>query len=170
MKTTNIYYIVDASVKTRGETANRIKQNIAKVARALQFLPYKTKLHIIGYKDKAFFIHPFNAYLAQGNPDFGAGLKMLENVMNYGNKYPMSKTRSVFIWHTAGNVLEGWQMPLERLFHKKEFAFGLRYVVYYGNPDKYAKQAYYRFAEAPNKILRHFSNSRLTSLVRTLQR
>ncbi|MBQ8885197.1 MAG: VWA domain-containing protein, partial [Clostridia bacterium] len=63
MKTTNIYYIVDCSVKTRGDTANRIKQNITKVARALKFCPCKTKLHIIGYNDKAFFIHPFNAYL-----------------------------------------------------------------------------------------------------------
>ena len=169
MKTTNIYYIVDCSVKTRGDTANRIKQNITKVARALQFCPYKTKLHIIGYRDKAFFVHPFNAYLSHGNPDFGEGLKMLENVMNYGNKYPTAKTRSVFIWHTADNVLEGWQTPLERLFRKKEFAFGLRYVVYYGNPDKYTKQAYYRFAEAPDKILRHFSEGRLCSLVRTLQ-
>ena len=78
---------------------------------------------------------------------------MLENVMNYGNKYPTAKTRSVFIWHTADNVLEGWQSPLERLFRKKEFAFGLRYVVSYGNPDKYTKQAYYRFAETPDKIL-----------------
>ena len=67
------------------------------------------------------------------------------------------------------NVLEGWQSLLERLFNKKEFAFGLRYVVYYGNPDKYTKQAYYRFAEAPDKILRHFSEGRLCSLVRTIQ-
>ena len=74
------------------------------------------------------------------------------------------------VWHTADNVLEGWQAHLERLFHKKEFAFGLRYVVYYGNPDKYTKQAYYRFAEAPDKILRHFSEGRLCSLVRTIQR
>ena len=168
MKTTNIYYIIDTSVKTRGIVANRIKQNITKVARALEFCPYKTKLHIIGYSDKAFFVHPFNAYLPHGNPDFGEGLKMLENVMNYGNKYPTAKTRSVFIWHTADNVLEGWQSPLERLFHKKEFAFGLRYVVYYGNPDKYTKQAYYRFAEAPDKILRHFSEGRLCSLIRTI--
>ena len=102
MKTTNIYYIVDGSVKTRGETANRIKQNITKVARALEFCPYKTKLHIIGYNDKAFFIHPFNAYLP------------------------------------------------------------------HGNPDRYTKQAYYRFAEAPDKILRHFSEGRLCSLIRNI--
>jgi hypothetical protein len=121
MKTTNIYYIVDASIKTRGDTANRIKQNITKVARALQFCPYKTKLHIIGYRDKAFFIHPFNAYMPYGNADFGEGLKMLENVMNYGN------------------------------------------------PDRYTKRAYYRFAEAPDKILRHFSDGRLCSLIRTIQ-
>ena len=106
---------------------------------------------------------------AHGNPDFGEGLKMLENVMNYGNKYLTAKTRSVFIWHTADNVLEGWKSPLERLFHKKEFAFGLRYVVYYGNPDRYTKQAYYLFAEAPDKILRHFSEGRLCSLVHTIQ-
>lgn len=47
MKTTNVYYIVDCSVKTRGETENRIKQNITKVARALEFCPYKTKLPCI---------------------------------------------------------------------------------------------------------------------------
>ena len=39
MKTTNIYNIVDGLVKIYGETANRIKQNITKVARALQFCP-----------------------------------------------------------------------------------------------------------------------------------
>ena len=32
-----------------------------------------------------------------------------------------------------------------------------------------AKQAYYRFAEAPNKILRHFSEGSLCSLVRNIQ-
>ena len=35
MKTTNIYYIIDTSAKTRGIVENRIKQNITKVARAL---------------------------------------------------------------------------------------------------------------------------------------
>ena len=169
MKTTNIYYIVDCSTKTRGIVANRIKQNIAKVARALQFCPYKTKLHIIGYRDKAFFVHPFSPISSFGNPDLSEGLKMLENVMNYGNKYPESKTRSVFLWHSGDNVLEGWQKPLERLYGKKEFAFGVHYVVYYGNPDKYTKQAFYRFADSPDKILRHFSEGRLCSLIRTIQ-
>ena len=169
MKTTNIYYIIDCSHQTRGDSMRRIQENILKVSRALTFCPYKTKLHIIGYNDKSFFYNPFNAYMPHGNPDFGEGLKMLENVMSYSNKYPTAKTRSVFIWHTADNVLEGWQEPLERLFKRKEFALGLRYAVYYGFPDKATKQALYRFAEAHDRILRHFSESRLCSLVRNIQ-
>ena len=61
------------------------------------------------------------------------------------------------------------QTPLERLFHKKEFAFGLRYVVQYGKPDKYAKKAAFGFVDSPDKILRHFSEGRLCSLIRTIQ-
>ena len=98
-----------------------------------------------------------------------AALRLVRSSSYGAPRNPTAKTRSVFIWHTADNVLEGWQSPLERLFRKKEFAFGLRYVVYYGNPDKYTKQAYYRFAEAPDKILRHFSEGRLCSLVRNIQ-
>ena len=103
------------------------------------------------------------------NYNLNEGLKMLETLMLYGNKYPTSKARSIFILHSSGKVLYGWEKTLERLYRKKEFAFGLRYVVYYGNPDKYTKQAFYRFAEAPDKILRHFSEGRLCSLVRNIQ-
>ena len=117
MKTTNIYYIIDTSVKTRGIVANRIKQNITKVARALEFCPYKTKLHIIGYNDKAFFVHPFNAYLPHGNPDFGEGLKMLENVMSYGKNTPRQRLvrclygiRRITFWNVGNRHLKGYSI------------------------------------------------------------
>ena len=105
---------------------------------------------------------------AYGNPDFAEGLRMLGNVLDYGRKYEHSKARSVFIWHTSGEVLEGWKSELERLYKNKEFAFGLRYVVQHGTPDKYAKEALYRFTETPERILHHFSEGRLCSLVENI--
>ena len=87
---------------------------------------------------------------------------------DYGRKYEASKARSVFIWHTPGEVLEGWKSELERLYKNKEFAFGLRYVVQHGIPDKYAKEALYRFTESSEKILHYFSEKRLFSLVQSV--
>ena len=168
MKTVNIYYIFDASVKIRGNAQHRIEENITRISRALGFSPYKTKLHLIGYRDRAFFGKPHEKIGAYGNPDFAEGLRMLGNVLDYGRKYEHSKARSVFIWHTSGEVLEGWKSELERLYKNKEFAFGLRYVVQHGTPDKYAKEALYRFTETPERILHHFSEGRLCSLVENI--
>ena len=117
MKTTNIYYILDCSHKMQGNKINSMSENVVKAARALKFAKGKTNLHVITYRDKARISSPFDRLAAYGNPNLAEGLKMLENVINYGNKYPTSKTRSIFIWHTADNVLEGWQAPLEKLFH-----------------------------------------------------
>ena len=80
------------------------------------------------------------------------------------------QARSVFIWHTSGEVLEGWKKEIDRLYKNKEFAFGLRYVVQHGTPDKYAKEALYRFTETPERILHHFSEGRLCSLVENIVR
>jgi hypothetical protein len=91
---------------------------------------------------------------------------MLESAIRYQRKYNDEQTRSIFILHSGDTVLQGWNKPLERLFGLKEFAFGHRYVVQYGKPDNYAKQAFYRFADSPDRILRHFSEGRLCSLVR----
>ena len=97
MKTVNIYYIFDASVKIRGNAQHRIEENITRISRALDFSPYKTKLHLIGYRDRAFFAKPHERIGAYGNPDFAEGLRMLGNVLDYGRKYEHSKARSVFI-------------------------------------------------------------------------
>ena len=72
------------------------------------------------------------------------------------------------IWHTSGEALEGWKSELERLYKNREFAFGLRYVVQHGTPDKYAKEALYSFTETPERILHHFSEGRLCSLVQNI--
>jgi hypothetical protein len=77
----------------------------------------------------------------------------------YQRKYDEKQTRSVFILYGSDNVLQGWNAPLERLCGLKEFAFGLRYVVQYGNPDKYAKQAFLRFTDFNDKILPYFSEN-----------
>ena len=168
MKTVNIYYIFDSSVKIRGNAGHRIEENISRISRALDFSPYKTKLHLIGYRDRAFFAKPHERIGAYGNPDFAEGLKMLGNVLDYGRKYEHANARSVFIWHTSGTVLEGWKKELDRLYKNREFAFGLRYVVQHGVADRSTKEALYRFTETSERILHHFSEGRLCSLVQNV--
>ena len=168
MKTVNIYYIFDASVKIRGKTQYQIEENISRISRAFGFAHCKTKLHIIGYRDRAFFAKPHERISAYGNPDYAEGLKMLGKVLDYGRKYEHSKARSVFIWHTSGTVLEGWKKELEKLYKNREFALGLRYVVQHGAPDKNTKEALYRFTESSEKILHYFSEKRLFSLVQSV--
>lgn len=166
MKTTNIYYILDCSHKMQGNKITAMSENVVKVARALKFAKGKTNLHVITYRDKAKISSPFDRFAAYGNPNLAEGLKMLESVVRYQRKYNDEQTRSIFILHSGDTVLQGWNKPLERLFDLKEFAFGLRYVVRYGNPDKYAKQAFYRFTDSEERILPYFSEGRLCSLVR----
>ena len=166
MKTTNIYYILDCSHKMQGGKLSSMSQNILKVARALKFANSKTNLHIITYRDRAKITSPFERFSAFGNPNLGEGLKALESAIRYQRKIDNEQTRSIFILHASDNVLQGWNKPLERLFNLREFAFGHRYVVSYGSPDKYAKQAFSRFTDSNEKILPYFSESRLCSLVR----
>ena len=168
MKTVNIYYIFDSSVKIRGNAGHRIEENVSRISRALDFSPCKTKLHLIGYRDRAFFAKPHERIAAYGNPNLAEGLKTLGNVLDYERKYEASKARSVFIWHTSGTVLEGWKKELEKLYKNREFAFGLRYVVQHGAPDKNTKEALYRFTESSEKILHYFSEKRLFSLVQSV--
>jgi len=93
---------------------------------------------------------------------------MLGNVLDYGREYEHAKARSVFIRHTSGTVLEGWKKELEKLYKNREFAFGLRYVVQHGVPDRSTNEALYRFTETPERILHHFSEGRLCSLVQNI--
>ena len=95
-------------------------------------------------------------------------LALIECEYDSHTRHRARRARSVFIWHTSGEVLEGWKSELERLYKNKEFAFGLRYVVQHGTPDKYAKEALYRFTETPERILHHFSEGRLCSLVQNV--
>ncbi|MBQ8546043.1 MAG: VWA domain-containing protein [Clostridia bacterium] len=169
MKTTNIYYILDCSHKMQGGKLSSMSQNVLKVARALKFAGGKTNLHIITYRDKAKISSPFSKLSAFGNPNLAEGLKALESAIRYQRKIDNEQTRSIFILHASDNVLQGWNKPLERLFNLREFAFGHRYVVQYGTPDKYAKQAFTRFTDSTEKILHYFSEGRLCSLVRNTQ-
>ena len=166
--TTNIYVMVDTSFKMQGYSA-KIQTILVRYARALSFQRNKTKLHIIGYNDKAKSLSPYEPIRTGGNSNFGEGLQYLESIIRYKRKYERKQTRSIFLWVTGENVLQGWQNPLESLFKQREFAFGARYIVHFGNPDKYAKEAFYRFVDSPDRILRYFSENRLYGLVRTLQ-
>ena len=165
MKTTNIYYVLDCSHKMQGNKINSMSENVVKVARALKFANSKTNLHVITYRDKAKISSPFDRLNAYGNPNLAEGLKMLESAIRYQRKYNDEQTRSIFILHSGDTVLQGWNKPLERLFGLKEFAFGHRYVVQYGNPDKYARQVFTRFTDSSKKILPYFSEDRLCSFV-----
>ena len=162
--TTNIYVMVDTSFKMQGYSA-KIQTLLARFSRALSFQKHKTKLHIIGYQDKAKLLSPYAPIRTGGNPNFGEALQYLESVIRYQRKYERKQTRSVFLWITGENVLQGWQNPMESLFKQREFAFGARYIVYFGNPDKYAKEAFYRFVDSPDRILCYFSENRLCGLV-----
>ena len=166
---TNIYILVDTSFRNE-RNKEKLQTILNKYSRALNFEKGKAKLHIIGYNDKAKILHPFKRITTNGNPNLGEGLKLLENVIKYQRKYDEKQTRSVFILHGGDSVLQGWDKPLERLFDLKEFAFGHRYVVQYGKPDKYAKQAFSHFTDSNDKILSYFSENRLTSLLSSIQR
>ena len=116
--TTNIYVMVDTSFKMQGYSA-KIQTIFARYARALSFQRNKTKLHIIGYNDKAKSLSPYEPIRTGGNPNFGEGLQYLESIIRYQRKYERTQTRSIFLWVTGENVLQGWQNPLESLFKQQ---------------------------------------------------
>ena len=64
--------------------------------------------------------------------------------------------------------MKAGKKELEKLYKNREFAFGLRYVVQHGTPDKNTKEAPYPFTETPERILNHFSEGRLCSLVQNV--
>ena len=168
MKTTNVYYILDCSHRMAGKKMATMNQNVTKVARALRFSGGNVKLHVITYRDRAKISSPIDRFSAYGNPNLGEGLKLLESVVRYQRKYSNEQSRSIFILHAGDTVLQGWNAPLEKLYRLKEFTFGHRYVVQYGNPDKYANQAFKHFTDSNDKILPYFSEGRLCSLIRNV--
>ena len=166
--TTNIYILTDTSL-CMGRHTNRLQSTLIKTARALSFLKEKTELFVIGYNDKSCNLDPYRQIKTAGNPNLGEGLQYLKSVMRYVQKYNGKKTRSIFILHSSGNVLYGWEKALKELFQMREFAFGLRYVVSYAMPEKEAERAFNAFTDSADRILPYFSESRLCSLVRQLQ-
>ena len=58
MKTVQIYYIYDSSSKIRGKAKAQIEENINRITRALAFANCKTKVRLIGYRDRAFVGQP----------------------------------------------------------------------------------------------------------------
>ena len=167
--TTNIYILTDISLPMRRH-ADELQRALSKTARALPFIQEKTELHLIGYRDRPCILTPFERIRTAGNPDLGEGLKYLKSVMRYVQKYDGKKTRSVFLLHSSGNVLYGWENPLKELFRSKEFAYGLRYVITYQRPEREAARAFDAFVDSPDRVLFHFSEGRLCSLVKELRR
>jgi hypothetical protein len=87
----------------------------------------------------------------------------------HGNIIPQedSRTNSKEMKELLGYMAKHHE-ELEKLYKNREFAFGLRYVVQHGVPDRSTKEALYRFTETPEKILHHFSDGRLCSLVENI--
>ena len=163
-KITNIYILVDTSYRaTRSIT--KIQELLFKIIRTLGFIPYKTRIHIWGYNDKATVINPKDRIIPEGNPDLSKGLEAIENAILYERKYPQKQTRSIFLLFGSSRVLDGWQKTINRLFKLREFAFGHRYVICKSIPESFAHKAYKRFTDSDEKILSHFSENRLASLI-----
>ncbi|MDE6302149.1 MAG: VWA domain-containing protein [Clostridia bacterium] len=168
---TNIYILLDNSYQMARYRA-RVYENVLKIQRTLRFLNVPTKLHVWQYNDKPQVWRANCVPPSSGNPDLGEALKMLKNVIVYERKYERqshNNTRSIFLLFTGEHVLRGWERPLKELFDITEFGLGLRYVVNCGYPDNYTKRAHIAFVDNPERIVRHFSESRMCSLVRALR-
>ena len=166
-KTTNIYILADTSY-TMTRHRESLASTLMKMNRALGFAPEKTKLHIWGYSDRAHIIDPRDRILTEGNPNLAEGLKAIKDAILYERKYAPEQTRSIFLLFSAYRVLDGWQNPLDELFRLREFALGNRYVICYGEPERFAMKAYGSFTDTDEKILPHFSEERLCSLVKDI--
>ena len=163
-KTTNIYILADTSY-TMTRHRERLAATLTKMSRALGFAPERTKLHIWGYSDRAHIIDPRDRILTEGNPNLAEGLKAIKDAILYERKYAPEQTRPIFLLFSAYRVLDGWQKTINRLFKLREFAFGHRYVICKSIPESFAHKAYKRFTDSDEKILSHFSENRLASLI-----
>lgn len=162
---TNVYILVDTSFHAKSGV---IGGTLAQMARSLEFCERKNELFIIGYNDKGYLLSPYRHVVTKGNPNLAEGLSFLDTTLRYNRKYRPTNTRSVFLLYSTGNVLQGWNEKLNKLYQNKEFALGLRYAVA-PYTDKYAQTALQRFTENENRILPYFSAGRLCSLVRNLR-
>lgn len=166
-KITNIYVLLDTSYWS-SRSISKNQELISKITKTLALLPKKTKMHIWGFNDKAIVINPRDRIIPKGNPNLATGLEAIENAILYERKYQDRQTRSVFLLFGGSRVLDGWQRRLDKLFKLKEFAFGHRYVICKSIPEKFALKAYRKFTDSDSKIVAHFSESRLASLISTI--
>lgn len=164
---TNIYMLIDTSLYMKAN-AEKVRSILARTERALAFVPQKTKLHIWGYNDEARLIGTNSRIITHGNPNLAEGLKAIKNAVLYERKYSPYRTRSVFIIHSSGKALLGWEFALSKLFKLREFVFGHRYAVTYGKPEENALKAIRHIVDSDEKILHFFSEKRLCALVRDI--
>ncbi len=166
-KTTNIYFLIDCSVKSAYGINTQAYRAVIKADRALTCskFPVNVQTHIIGYNERAFFLNMFRAFPMAGKARFGEGLKLLKTSIEMQRQIQAAQTRSIFLWYSSGEVFGEWKKPLSDLFRQPEFANGLRYSV---QIQPQMKEPFMQFADFPDRILPYFSENRLCSLIQTL--
>lgn len=169
-QTTNIYFLVDCSCRMRGSTVLAATGAVIKAHRALRCISAPTipKMHIIGYNERAMYLSPFRNFPIAGNPNFKEGLKLLKSTIDCQRNSEPNQTRSIFLLYTSGEVLSGWQKPLQSLYTFPEFAKGLRYVITPYQQRTNNLTPFLSFADFRERILPYFSDSRLCSLIETV--
>ena len=130
-KTTNIYFLIDCSVKSAYGINTQAYRAVIKADRALTCskFPVNVQTHIIGYNERAFFLNIFRAFPMAGKARFGEGLKLLKTSIEMQRQIQAAQTRSIFLWYSSGEVFGEWKKPLSDLFRQPEFANGLRYSI-----------------------------------------
>lgn len=166
-KTTNIYFLIDCSVKSAYGINTQAYRAVIKADRALTCskLPVNVQTHIIGYNERAFFLNMFRAFPMAGKARFGEGLKLLKTSIEMQRQIQAAQTRSIFLWYSSGEVFGEWKKPLSDLFRQPEFANGLRYSV---QIQPQTKEPFMQFADFSDRILPYFSENRLLSLIQTI--
>lgn len=161
MKPTNIYLLIDCS-HFSAISAEKMQDFILKTARTAKNIP-ATKLHIVSFNEKARIISPFDKIASFGIPDISSGVRLLDSVISYENKYHKQQTRAVIFWLTSGKVVNGEN--IDRLYKNPDFNKAIRYVIKYGKPDKNSNTAIYSFASNTNGVVDYFSETRLKRLI-----
>lgn len=166
-KTTNIYFLIDCSVKSAYGINTQAYRAVVRANRAFTCskFPVNVQTHFIGYHERAFFLNPFREFPIAGKARFGEGLKLLKTSIEMQRQIQTAQTRSIFLWYSSGAIFGEWKKPLSELFKQPEFANGLRYSV---QIQPQAKEPFVRFSDFPDRILNYFSESRLTALVESI--
>ena len=105
-KTTNIYFLIDCSVKSAYGINTQAYRAVIKADRALTCskFPVNVQTHIIGYNERAFFLNMFRTFPIAGKARFGEGLKLLKTSIEMQRQIQAAQTRSIFLWYSSGEV------------------------------------------------------------------